>query len=119
MCAVDSDIYVIGEQTHDDDPCAETYKYNVVNNVWSLVSPMPSARAGHQACLLAGYDADFEYLNSMLRYDPASDTWNEVAPMSQDRYNFSMFVADNCIYAVGGYSDDEDGSDIFLASLEK
>jgi len=59
-----------------------------------------------------GYDADFEDLNSMLRYDPASDTWSEVASMSQARNDFGMFVAGSCIYAVGGGN--EDG-----ASMEK
>ena len=83
---------------------------------------MPGARAGHQACVLGGmiyvaggYDADLMDLNSMLRYDPSSDTWSEVAPMSQARFNFGMFVAGSCIYAVGGFGDD--GS--ILASMEK
>ena len=52
-------------------------------------------------------------LNSMLRYDPSSDTWSEVAPMSQARFNFGMFVAGSCIYAVGGSFGSR------LASMEK
>ena len=52
-------------------------------------------------------------VNSMLRYDPSSDTWSEVAPMSQARSDFGMFVAGSCIYAVGGFGDND------LASMEK
>ena len=62
-----------------------------------------------------GWDADGTVLNSMLRYDPASDTWSEVAPMLQARYHFGMFVAGSCIYAVGGSYD----GNILLASMEK
>ncbi len=54
VCAVDSDIYMIGGLINHDERRADVYKYNVVNNVWSLVSPMPSARSGHQACVLGG-----------------------------------------------------------------
>jgi N-acetylneuraminic acid mutarotase len=54
VCAVDSDIYVIGGQNNGGERCVEVYKYNVVNNVWSLVSPMPSARVNHKACVLGG-----------------------------------------------------------------
>jgi hypothetical protein len=74
VCAVDSDIYVIGGLNHDNKHCAEVYKY-----------------------------------------DPASDTWSEMAPMSQARYNFGMFVAGSCIYAVGGQFTDES----HFASMEK
>jgi hypothetical protein len=75
----------------------EVYKYNVVNNVWSLVRDM--------IFVAEGDDADGAYLNSMLRYDPASDTWSEMAPISQARCYFGMFVAGSCIYAVGGAYD--------------
>ena len=129
VCAVDSDIYVIGGFDNDFEQCADVYRYNVVNNVWSLVSPMPGARAGHQACVLGGmiyaaggFDADEMDLNSMLRYDPSSDTWSEVAPMSQARSDFGMFVAGSCIYAVGGefeVEDDEGSITSRLASMEK
>ena len=88
---------------------------------------MPGARDGHKACVLGGmiyaaggYDANRTVLDSMLRYDPASDTWSEVAPMSQARYRFGMFVAGSCIYAVGGQFDDEfDDEARYLASMEK
>ena len=109
---------MIGGRNNFYERCADVYRYNVANNVWSLVSPMPGARRNHQACVLegmiyavGGVDADEMDLNSMLRYDPSSDTWSEVAPMSQARYVFGMFVAGSCIYAVGGSSR--------LASMEK
>jgi hypothetical protein len=56
VCVVDSDIYVIGGQNNDDVghfTCEDVYKYNVVNNVWSLgvayarcSSALPSLPAG-------------------------------------------------------------------------
>ncbi len=45
--------------------------------------------------------------------------------MSQARYNFDMFVAGSCIYAVGGEFDDEDEDEDeeniirYLASMKK
>ncbi len=56
-----------------------------------------------------GYDSDETFLSSMLRYDPASDTWSEVALMSQAHYDFGMFVAGSCIYAFG-CGGNEDGA---------
>ena len=54
-------------------------------------------------------------LSSVQRYDPASNSWSTVAPMSTARTLCSAFVVDGCMYAAGGGTD-EDG---VVAEVEK
>ena len=52
-----------------------------------------------------------DYLNfsSVERYDPASNAWEAVAPMTVERYAPGIAVLEGKLYAVGGVSDDDDG----------
>ena len=103
VCAIGSDIYVIGGRTQLNSiiPTAEVSKYSVDSNSWSTVSPMPTARFVHGACVLGGMiyvaggeDAASVRLSSVLRYDPSSDTWSTVAAMSQVRSRLAVFALD-------------------------
>ena len=41
-------------------------------------------------------------MRKMERYDPRTNTWEEVAPMATARYGFSFAVLDDKLYAAGG-----------------
>ena len=42
-------------------------------------------------------------LNSMERYNPEKDEWEDMPPMHRSRGAASVTALDNCLYAVGGY----------------
>ncbi|XP_061115380.1 kelch-like protein 10 [Conger conger] len=67
-----------------------------------------SPRAYHGAVYLhgfvycvGGYNS-MEYFSSVRKYNPATLTWHEVAPMHCRRCYVSVAVLDGCIYAMGG-----------------
>ena len=60
-------------------------------------------------------EADEANSNLVERYDLATKSWEEVAPMAEARSDHGVAVLDGKLYAVGGYSDD-DGR---LSSVER
>ena len=48
-----------------------------------------------------------EVLHSVFCYDPASNSWTEVANMNKRRRGHSLVRLDDCLYAIGGGNDDE------------
>ena len=65
--------------------------YDPSTNVWSVVAPMSTARAGHGVAGLGGflyavggYDGTYQ-LSSVGRFDPSTNVWSVVAPMSTVR----------------------------------
>ncbi|XP_056157860.1 kelch-like protein 10 [Lampris incognitus] len=69
-----------------------------------------SPRAYHAAAFLNGViyciggfnGAD--YFNSVRKFDLATRTWHEAAPMHSPRCYVSVTVLDGCIYAMGGFN---------------
>jgi len=56
-------------------------------------------------------------LNSVEKYDPATNMWTYVAPMQQKRSSFAAAYADGYIYAIGG--NNPGGSPFYLSSVER
>ena len=52
-------------------------------------------------------------LNSMERYNPEKDEWEDMPPMHRSRGAASVTALNNCLYAVGGY---DSGMHIFRHS---
>lgn len=48
-------------------------------------------------------------LNSMERYNPDKDEWEEMPPMHRSRGAASVTALSGCLYAVGGYDSGECG----------
>ena len=59
--------------------------------------------------VFGGYDGEGEFVNSLERYDPSTNAWEEeaVSPMPTARENARMAVLDDKLYAVGGESEDD------------
>ena len=51
----------------------------------------------------------------MERFDPATNAWEPLPPMSEARFRLGVSVASGKIYALGGLDDDDD----FLSSVER
>jgi hypothetical protein len=47
----------------------------------------------------------------VLRYDPGSDRWSNVAPMPSPRYNFGSWVLTSDVYVFGGLDHIDDDTD--------
>ena len=67
--------------------------------------------------VIGGEDGYCELVNSLERYDPSTNAWEEeaLAPMASPRENHAVAVLDGKLYAVGGY-DDGNG---YLSSVER
>ena len=47
-------------------------------------------------------------LNSMERYNPEKDEWEDMPPMHRSRGAASVTALNSCLYAVGGYDSGEE-----------
>lgn len=82
--------------------------FDTENNVWEP----PGTRGRIPVIFFGGAAATlgrFVYLaggvfsgNVLLRYDPASDTWESMSPMPTSRYGLALVALDDKLYAVGG-----------------
>jgi N-acetylneuraminic acid mutarotase len=63
-----------------------------------------SAAIAHEGKLFVcgGCDAGFNVLRSVESFDPATGAWQLEGDMTKVRYNFSLFVFQHELYAVGG-----------------
>lgn len=79
---------------------------------WRKLNEMPQpARFSHEVAVLNGqlyviggkkYYGTSDTLNSVFRYNPHQNSWEELAPMQQERCSFSLVVLDAKLYAIGG-----------------
>ncbi|MBO0798619.1 MAG: IPT/TIG domain-containing protein, partial [Blastocatellia bacterium] len=50
----------------------------------------------------------FDSSAEVMMYDPSSDTWTDLPPMNNDRFDASAIVIEGKLYVAGGYSDSGD-----------
>ncbi|KAK5848277.1 hypothetical protein PBY51_005905 [Eleginops maclovinus] len=84
---------------------------------WKKLAEMPEPeRFSHEVAVLKGqlyvfggknYYGISDNLNSVLRYDPLQNSWENLTEMQKDRCSFSVVVLDGMIYAIGGHCDPE------------
>ena len=55
-----------------------------------------------------GYSGDGSYLSSVERYDPATNAWEAVAPLTLARFGARVAALEGKLYAVGGRVEEED-----------
>uniref|UniRef100_UPI003467EF5D SAKe6EEref n=1 Tax=synthetic construct TaxID=32630 RepID=UPI003467EF5D len=112
VAVIDGLIYAVGGydgHTHLNSVEA----YDPETDEWSLVAPMTTRRSGVGVAVLGGliyavggYNNSPDghtHLSSLEAYNPSTDTWSPVAPMSVPRSGVGVAVIDGLIYAVGGY----------------
>jgi kelch-like protein 2/3 len=87
---------------------------------------MRTARAYHAVCVLdgcifvsGGTIARQQYVASVEKYDPLTDSWSAVASMQHARTGHAMAVLNGHIYVAGGCWMNEDEEKEFLRSVER
>jgi non-specific serine/threonine protein kinase len=111
---MDGTVYVFGGGSTADflgtssEPYASTWAYDTVAAEWTPRAFMPvgaymlaAHRVRDRILVQTGYDGS-GFVNSLLSYDPAEDTWSELSPMPSHRYIFTTGVVDDRLYVIGG-----------------
>jgi len=116
-CVVDGYIYAIGGRHvggpfSDATPAAWVEKYDIYNGVWTSVASLPAGRSdlaaaavGGKIYIFGGYDGT-NVLNSVMMYDPNTDTWTGgFTPVPSMRGAFyAVGVKGNTVYLIGGWN---------------
>lgn len=124
---VDNLVYVIGGRAANVSPTDEIAAVEVYDPVldrWSSRREMPTPRWSALACLLGGriyvlggysnYANIFGCSDKVEEYDPATDRWRTVIPLSTPRASATGAVVGDRFYIAGGQNDAG-----FLASTEE
>jgi uncharacterized repeat protein (TIGR01451 family) len=114
-------LYQIGGETNWWQPTNAVYRHDVANDAWNAVAPLPTGRYGMDAVTIGdriyvpgGSDRQTDsgaggpFLDDLLVYDPASNSWFSAAPMPQARAYASAVAHDGKLYVIGGEDDDAD-----------
>ncbi|XP_069841793.1 kelch-like protein 4 [Dendropsophus ebraccatus] len=114
VAALNNKLYAVGGR--DGSSCLKSMEcFDPHTNKWSMCAPMSKRRGGvgvatYNGFLYAvgGHDAPASNLCSRLsdcmeRYDPKTDSWTTVAPLSVPRDAVGICPLGDRLYAVGGY----------------
>ncbi|HSM02025.1 MAG TPA: kelch repeat-containing protein [Acidimicrobiia bacterium] len=104
--AFDGRVFVFGGYDADsNEPTATAWSYDPASDEWTDVTEMPAAVAAG-AAVTAG---DHIYViggipggTNVYRYEPRSDTWDEVAPLLQPTEHVALAVHEGQLFALGG-----------------
>ena len=88
----------------------KTYRYDPNTNTWddAAIAGLPAGRSSAASgayngrWILAGGDVNFATSNSVIAWDPATNTWNNLVNMVQARDNLEGATAGQSFYAVAG-----------------
>lgn len=88
-------------------------KYDIQTDTWSEIAPMKTPRRNVGVAVIENLvyavggsnrdDGTRSNLNSMERYNPEKDEWEDLPPMHRSRGAASVTALNGCLYAVGGY----------------
>jgi len=120
----DGKIYLIGGSV-SNRALATVDVYDPQTSTWAASVPMPSVRVSHAVAALggkiyvAGGSASHDPVSKRSSravdvFDPQTNAWASVAPMSTARMYFSLSAAQGKLYAAGGISEGNDA----LATVE-
>jgi N-acetylneuraminic acid mutarotase len=110
VAVVDGKIYAIGGSY---DSLGETEEYDPATNTWTKKTPMPTPRmwigiavVENKIYTIGGDGGNWEVgitpTNVNEVYDPATDTWETLAPVPTKRMALTANVVDGKIYVIGG-----------------
>jgi len=111
-------IYVLGGTNDGLTACPAIEVYDPATDTWTSKGTMPEPRCdfcaitiGQKICALGGLsggwpgfvdDSAIVFTNSVVFFDPASDTWSPKPDMNVRRADFGASVVDGRIYVFGG-----------------
>ena len=89
-------------------------RYSISTDEWTLLEPMPDARASAAAVslqgaiwVLGGETDQLPAQSSVYVYSPNDDTWAEAPPMPRARSRHGAAVVSDAMYLVGGLDENE------------
>ncbi|UCH65085.1 MAG: T9SS type A sorting domain-containing protein [Ignavibacterium sp.] len=112
-CTLDGKIYTMGG-TQSTSAVGIIQVYDPILNNWdNTKEDMPESRVELGACTVNGKIYVFggapyhggSPIQSVVEYDPSTDTWTTKAPMETPRYGCAYGVIDGKIYVAGGTID--------------
>lgn len=117
VAVVEDKIYALGGYNKELKALTVNEMYDPETNTWTTKAPIPTCRADFA---IAVYDNKIYCLGGKIRgavyngingwqyfrvnevYDPATDTWENKAPLPTARSEINAVVADGSIYVIGG-----------------
>ena len=113
--ALDGKVYIVGGRFPDDFGLTNRNTleaYDPTTDTWARLTPMPTARGGNTAAALHGklYVFGGEFFTTSTRgvfeeneeYDPATNTWQTMAPMPVPRHGLGAVAVGDTIFIIGG-----------------
>ena len=116
--AINGKIYVAGGVNAQGEDTRSLYVYDIAGNYWVAKAQMPFASSGGISAAmdgklfvlatLPGEDGNFTGPSRLFRYNPATNSWIELAPAPHHHYQGVARVIDGKLYVAGGvtYYDD-------------
>ncbi|XP_014251067.1 kelch-like protein 5 isoform X2 [Cimex lectularius] len=114
LATLNNKLYAVGGR--DGVTCLRTVEvYDPHKNKWSMCASMSKRRGGVAVAVFGGYLYAFgghgmpttnpsaTRYDCVERYDPKTDSWTTVAPMSVGRDAIGVGILGDKIFAVGGY----------------
>lgn len=109
-------LYAVGGYGDDGGRVKSVEKYDQENNLWSEVAGLNSVRSALGCAVLngniyvaGGYGptqpnfAGNLKLDTVEKYDPATDTWTQIAKLAQARAHVCCIGYQGKLWAIGGY----------------
>jgi N-acetylneuraminic acid mutarotase len=111
--AIGGRVYAVAGRDRPDYTLRRIEEYNPATRAWTERALMPTGRSGGTAAVVNnriyvfGGEGNAENtsmgtFNQVEFYDPARDTWTDLAPMPLPRHAFGAAVVGNRIYLPGG-----------------
>ncbi|MDW0195205.1 MAG: kelch repeat-containing protein [Nitrososphaeraceae archaeon] len=112
---IGDDIYVIGGFDLSGDALDVVEVYNVKNDSWKSIAPLPkplhhtaATSYGGKIYVVGGFiSAEWIPSNQLFIYDPIKNEWTEGKPMPTPRGALTAIFVNGILYALGGQ--DEEG----------
>ena len=112
--AVAGKVYAIGGVNDDEDFCDAIEAYDSISDAWTRAASLPVARSSHTATVVEGKiyvlggniddDEDGRVATDRVDvYDPATDSWQQLAAMPTATASHAAAVLDGNIYVSGGF----------------
>jgi N-acetylneuraminic acid mutarotase len=87
---------------------SNAWRYDPNTDTWTAIADLPAGRSSAASgayngrWILAGGDVNFATSNSVIAWDPATNTWNDLPNMIQARDNLEGATGGQSFYAVAG-----------------
>ena len=113
VAALDDHIFVVGGNIAGSFALTDVERYDPATNRWRQMAALPVALShvglvalNGKLYALGGFSGTAQdhtgAVDSLLEYNPATDAWRALAPLSSPRGSIGVAALDGKIYAVGG-----------------